>query len=82
MLLFVYRCLFMTSLTTPYRLALSDNSNSSDLYYYGWLVTDMAIDFLFFIDVIFNFFSAYYDDNFVIVDNKNVKIALLHTLSF
>ena len=40
----------------------------------SWMVTELVLDFLFFIDIILTFFSAYFDKLDVLVDNRR-KIA-------
>lgn len=56
--------LILTCAVTPIRLAFYQRDDLE------WLVVNYIIDFLFFIDIIVIFNSAYYDDNFAIVEDR------------
>ena len=58
----------LSAIITPYRMAFVDDNSVS------WMVTELVLDFLFFIDIILTFFSAYFDKLDVLVDNRR-KIA-------
>ena len=66
--LFMTLCLLFTSIMTPYRLAFYDADNNT------WLCIDSGIDTAFAVDMVLNFFIAYYDDTDDIVDSRK-KIA-------
>lgn len=61
---FVTLLLIFTCVVTPYRIALVE---VDDL---GWIIANYTIDFLFFVDIILNFNSAYYDEDFEIVEDR------------
>jgi hypothetical protein len=50
-------------------LAFSDNSNQMSLMY-----LDTILNLLFFIDIVLNFFSAFYDPDFEIIDDIKVSL--------
>ena len=54
--------LLTTSLITPWRIAFYDVDSIE------WVIADSVMDFVFFVDIILNFFMAYYDDEDEIVD--------------
>lgn len=56
--LFVTALLFFTFVATPYRLAFYATDNST------WIIIDSVIDFAFFIDIILNFFMAFYNQQY------------------
>jgi hypothetical protein len=60
----LYRCLLFTAIMTPYRIAFFDLDDIT------WVVVDSIIDFSFAIDIVLNFFIAYYDSSEDIVDNR------------
>ena len=51
-------------MVTPYRIAFSETDPLE------WIILNFMIDFTFLIDIIFSFMSAYYTDEFVLVDNR------------
>jgi len=53
--------------TTPYVIAFQASDERTPL---GWLISDTIVDFLFFIDMILNFFMAYYDSEYRLVDSR------------
>lgn len=54
----------MTCIITPYSLAFPDTYSSS-------LVTfDISLNFLFLVDIIINFLTAYHDELIVVDDHK------------
>ena len=55
---------FIVSLTTPARIAFTENDTI------GWVITDSLVDFVFLLDLVLNFFFAYYDDEFMLVDDR------------
>lgn len=52
---------------TPYSLAFSDSYSSSNME-----VFDLFMDLMFMIDIIINFFTAFYDDFLELIDNPKV----------
>ena len=54
--------LLLVFFVTPYRIAFTDEEETA------WIVIDSIIDFLFLIDIVINFFSAYYNDKFILID--------------
>ena len=56
--LYVAVILIFTCLVTPYRIALIEKDKP------GWMWLNYFIDFSFFVDMIFIFNSAYYDEEF------------------
>jgi hypothetical protein len=63
----IFRVLLYTFIITPYRLAFVEED---DLY---WIMISAFVDFLFFVDIICNFFIAFYnkDDN-LITEKKRI----------
>ena len=61
--------LLFTFFATPYRIAFVDKDDEA------MLVIDYCIDAIFAIDIILNFFIAYYDSDYILVD-KRKDIAL------
>jgi hypothetical protein len=60
------RMLSYTTFVTPLRIAFVEKESLT------WFIIDVAIDVLFFFDIIINFFSAYFDQNFKIVTDKKL----------
>ena len=65
----IFRVLLYTFIITPYRLAFVEED---DLY---WIMISAFVDFLFFVDIILTFFSAYFDceDNLITQKGKIAK---------
>lgn len=61
--------LFWVMFVTPYRIAFVEKDG------FVWLIVDALIDFIFTIDIIFTFCSAYYNSKFILIDNP-VKISI------
>jgi hypothetical protein len=55
--------LLYTATVTPYRIAVFDDDTLE------WLIIDLVVDCLFFLDVIINLFLAFYDANMSLVTN-------------
>ncbi len=53
---------------TPFRIAFYDYEPL------GWLIADTTIDVIFTIDIILNFYMAYYNKNYILILNRK-KIA-------
>ena len=66
--LFITSILFFTAFVTPYRNAFVDYDNL------GWITVNLFLDAGFFVDIVLNFYMAYYDDTDDIVDDRK-KIA-------
>ncbi len=64
--LFITLVLIFTCLSTPYRIAFIDKDNLR------WIILNYCIDFLFLVDIIFIFNTAYNDDDFTIVDDRKL----------
>ena len=62
--IFITILLIFTSIITPYRIAFYEVDVLS------WKVVDYVVDACFAIDIIMNFFSAYYDGNDELIYNK------------
>ena len=60
--------LFFTFFVTPYRIAFTDKDNL------GWTIIDSTIDLIFCVDICMNFFMAYYNDEYILIDSR-CKIA-------
>lgn len=58
----------MNCLITPYNMAFPSTDSIRVQNF------DLAIDILFMIDIIINFFSAYLNEDFDLIDDLNVKI--------
>ena len=59
----LYRLLIYTATVTPYNISFVDEENMF------WYVLDLVIDGLFFIDIIVNCFSSYFDEEYNIITN-------------
>lgn len=66
--------LLFTAIITPYRIAFFDLDDST------WIVIDSFVDAIFGIDMVLNFFTAYYDSKEDIVDTRK-KIAITYVRS-
>ena len=55
--------LLFTCMVTPYRIAFSEDD-------IAWTFVDYSVDLLFFCDIIVIFFTAFYDDDFVIHESR------------
>ena len=53
-----------TAIYTPYRLAYIDEESTA------WVVSELGVDSFFLLDMLFSFFSAYYDATDVLVDAR------------
>jgi hypothetical protein len=72
--LFIAFILIFTCLVTPYRIALIEKDS------FPWVITNNTVDFLFLIDIIIIFSSAYYDEDFnLIEDRKMIAKLYLYT---
>ena len=58
--------LIFTCVVTPYRIALV-HSNSLE-----WIIVNYTIDFIFLVDIIATFFTAFYDEDFAIIEDRCV----------
>lgn len=68
------RAVMLSCVIAPYMLAFSPENMFSKLQ-----LTDTVLNCLFFVDIGINFFSAYYDGDYDIVDDNKV---FLHDLTF
>lgn len=62
-------------ISTPYRIAFEDHDSME------WLVVESLIDFFFFIDMVFTFFTAFYDKRDELVQ-RHKEIALSYLKSW
>ena len=49
---------------TPARIAFTDDNQLK------WAIVDSIVDLIFLMDLVLNFFFAYYDDEYMLVDNR------------
>ena len=61
---FINGILIFSCVVTPLQIALFEDMSS------GWTAINWIIDGLFLIDIIVNFNAAYYDDDFVLIDDR------------
>lgn len=64
--LVVSAVLIFTCAITPFRLAFTQSDPV------GWQIANNFIDFIFFIDMIFIFHTAYYDEDFKMIQTKSI----------
>lgn len=67
--------LVTTCIFTPIKLAFIEEDYSKVSV---WIVIEYFIDFSFLIDIILNFFTAFYVDEFIIEDNRSVIDYLIY----
>ena len=67
LLLTAYRMITFTCVYTPYSLAFATTKNEIQL------VIDILQNFIFLADIIVNFFSAYYDEDYILQDDIKVS---------
>ena len=60
-ILIVFVCI-----TAPWRLAFTDEDDIP------WTVVGACVDFFFLVDLVINFFTAYHDDEFNLIDDRKV----------
>ena len=65
--LFITLILLISCVITPLRIAFGESEEPI-----GWEVTNWTIDSLFFIDIFVVFNSAYYDEDYVIIESRKV----------
>ena len=53
-------------IAAPTRIAFSDEDNLT------WTIIDGFVDTLFLIDIVLNFFFAYHDDEYNLIDDRKV----------
>ena len=66
--LFITLILLLTCFITPYRIAFGSIYEEP----IGWQFVSYTIDFLFLIDIFVIFNSAFYDDEFLIVEDRKI----------
>ena len=64
--LFITMILILTCIVTPVRIAFYEEDDVS------WTIINYTIDFFFFIDIVVSFNSAFYDEDFRIVDSRRI----------
>ena len=68
--MFIMVLLTMTFIVTPYKLSFLE-------YEDPWMVyVDIIIDFFFGVDIFLNFFMAFYDPRYILVDTRKVSKSL------
>jgi len=67
--LFITVVLLASCMITPYRIAFQDYNTAEPL---AWTIVSFTIDFFFFIDIIIIFNSAFYDEEFLIVEDRKL----------
>lgn len=65
--------LMITCSLTPVYVAFPNTYTSN------MMIIDNAMNIVFAIDIIINLFSAYYDEDFIIIDKKKVRLYQAHT---
>ena len=68
--LFITLILLISCVITPLRIAFGENEEPL-----GWEIINWTIDSLFFIDIGVVFSSAYYDEDFVIIEDRKLIAA-------
>lgn len=48
-----------------------------DGYYFTWDILDYSVDAIFFLDLIFNFLTPYYHQNYLVTNNKKIALNYL-----
>lgn len=71
----IFSSIVFSALTIPYRIAFFDSDNEA------WVIINYCVDSIFGIDIVLNFFKAYYDASEDIVDDRK-KIALTYLTSW
>ena len=66
--MFMAIVLITTCMIAPVRIAFHEEGKESA----GWTVFNLTIDFLFFVDIIVIFNTAYYDGDFRIIDERKL----------
>ncbi len=61
----------ISCILAPYLLAFGTDDNSGFIFY-----LDQSMNAFFIIDVVINFFSAYYDEDLEIIDDRKVLLNL------
>ena len=64
--LFTTAVLVFSSFVIPYRMAFISPDNETT----GWNIINYLIDFTFLLDIVVTFNTAFYDDNFKIVEDR------------
>ena len=65
--------LLCVCIITPARIAFTD---TDDL---DWIIVGIFFDLLFTIDLVLNFFMAYHDEEFNLIDDRKVNFSLILT---
>ena len=51
----------------PYRITFFTVEENRDI---GWFISDIVIDFIFILDIVFTFYTAYYDEDYLLVEDR------------
>lgn len=74
--LFITLVLLISCMTTPYRIAFGEHVEPM-----GWMITNYFIDGMFLIDICINFNSAFYNNDYLVVEDRK-KIARQYIFSW
>ena len=64
----VMALILFVCVTAPSRIAFSDTDPLE------WIIMDAIVDTLFFVDLVLNFFMAYHDEEFTLIDDRKVIV--------
>ena len=67
--LFIALLLLYTCCATPYNIAFAPEVDTKETFW-DYLDQEVIVDFFFFIDIVFNFFFAFYDSDYEMIDSK------------
>lgn len=75
--------IWISSIITPLNAAFFDSENPTDTESLFWFISELVIDLVFVFDIIFSFFSAYYNKVEVLVaDRRSIALGYLKTWFF
>ena len=60
--------------TAPWRLAFTEEDDLK------WTIIGIVVDSFFLVDLVLNFFTAYHDEEFNLVDDRKVRTSTLTSL--
>ena len=63
--------IFFVCVAAPWRLAFTEEDDLP------WIIIGIVVDSFFLVDLIINFFTAYHDEEFNLVDDRKVRHCLL-----
>ena len=71
--LFITLLLLFTCVVTPYRLGFEEFDSEAGFNFKTWDYINLLVDLLFGVDIVLNFFFAYYDQEFILIEDKRVS---------